>query len=565
MALTRGDTMSKIFDPTSEELKYLLESIHNRELALPDFQRDFVWEPRATEELIESICQNYPAGSLLRIRNSTGFFFKPREFAAAPLLNGHQPSYLILDGQQRLTSLYQAFYGQGNHSYFMHLGGLLAGRDLEDCVYYLRKDVAKRYSSLKEQSKDLVFPFEALFANGQGFEKWLDDILELREETEAERKDLKNKLRKVRETWLENVEHYKFPMVTLAEDTSAAAVCTIFETLNRTGVKLSVFDLLAARFWPEDVRLRDMWDKAKSDHSIIDEFEVDPYYILQAVAIFTTPAAPSCKRSDVLKMQVSQIVEGWDPVVNGLAEALHILRNDCGVVLPQWLPYGTIVVPAAAILAEVGKLSGPNVASSHDKFRRWFWCSVFGQAYENAPNSQSAKDYIEFKRWIAQGVEPETVSQYDFDVKTLRTTTPRQRAVYRGAIALILRNGARDLHTGNLITANMIREKKIEDHHVFPQAFLNEVCPTLGSTARDCVLNRTLIDAETNNRIGKRPPTDYLAEISTAVGSDLMTTILRSHLLPDLHDPAIWHHDHFEDFLDQRERLMETQLKAVTT
>lgn len=98
--------MSKIFYPTSEKLSYLLESIHNREVALPDFQRDFVWDPGATEELIESLCQNFPAGSLLRIKNGAGFQFAPREFQGAPALNGHAPSYLILDGQQRLTSLY---------------------------------------------------------------------------------------------------------------------------------------------------------------------------------------------------------------------------------------------------------------------------------------------------------------------------------------------------------------------------------------------------------------------------------------------------------------------------
>ena len=75
--------MAKIFYPTFEKLRFLLESVHNREVALPDFQRDFVWDPRATEELIESICQNFPAGSLLRIKNSAGFFFAPREVEGA--------------------------------------------------------------------------------------------------------------------------------------------------------------------------------------------------------------------------------------------------------------------------------------------------------------------------------------------------------------------------------------------------------------------------------------------------------------------------------------------------
>jgi uncharacterized protein with ParB-like and HNH nuclease domain len=273
------DPLSKIFYPSSEKLRYLLESIHQREIALPDFQRDFVWDPRETEELIESICQNFPAGSLLRIKNSAGFYFAPREFYGAPLLSNHAPSYLILDGQQRLTSLYQAFYGVGNHRYFIDLQGLIDGQDLEDCIFYLRKSEAKKqYGTLEQQAKHLVFPFQNLFGDAGGFEVWLDHILELNLKSDADKKILKQRLRETRKQWLISAEEYEFPMVSLSDDTSASAVCTIFETLNRTGVKLSVFDLLAARFWPEEVRLRDLWEQAQKDHQIIADFEVDPYY-----------------------------------------------------------------------------------------------------------------------------------------------------------------------------------------------------------------------------------------------------------------------------------------------
>jgi len=94
--------------------------IHNREMALPDFQRDFVWEPNATNELIQSIMSNYPAGSLLRIKNGHQLLFQPRAIEGSPLLaRDARPSYLILDGQQRLTSLYQSFYGVGEHLYYV--------------------------------------------------------------------------------------------------------------------------------------------------------------------------------------------------------------------------------------------------------------------------------------------------------------------------------------------------------------------------------------------------------------------------------------------------------------
>lgn len=553
---------ARIFYPTAEKLKYVLDSIHHREVALPDFQRDFVWEPRATEELIESICQNYPAGSLLRIKNATNFYFTPREFAGAPALNGHEPSYLILDGQQRLTSLYQALYGTGNHRYFINLQALINGDDLEDSVFYLNlRDSQRWYGTIEQQADALVFPFQMMFGDSGGFDEWLDQVLELRPEADTDKRSLKQRLRELKKTWLDPVEEYEFPVVTLSENTSAPAVCTIFETLNRTGVKLSVFDLLTARFWSDDVRLRDLWEQAQKDHPIISEFWVDPYYILQAIALFTASSAPSCKRSDVLKMRVDQIRQGWKPVVEGLAEFLHLLRDKCGVILPQWLPYNTILVPAAAILAAHAHAQGLNRGAILQKLQQWFWCSVFGQVYENAPNSQSARDYLAFKHWAATGEAPASVTNFNFNIDSLRQTTPRQRAVYRGVIALILRNGAQDFHKGGRITAGMMHQQKIEDHHLFPQAYLAENRPDINTTLRDCVLNRTLIDKDTNARIGKRVPYDYLSEIKEAVGVDYLSDTLKSHLLPE--SLSSWK-DPFESFLDERQKLITQQLWEVT-
>lgn len=555
----------RIFYPTSEKLRFLLDSIHNREVALPDFQRDFVWDPRATEELIESILQNYPAGSLLRIKNRSGFFFAPREVAGAPALDGHSPSYLVLDGQQRLTSLYQALYGTGNHRYFMNLRGMLDGGDLDDCVFYLRKHRAeRRFGKIEEQARHLVFPLEVLFGHSNGFEEWLDQVLEQRDEEGDAASELKGKLRDLRKTWIRNIEDYEFPVVTLAEDTEAEAVCTIFETLNRTGVKLSVFDLLAARFWPENVRLRDLWDDAQTAFPILKEFGVDPYYILQAIAIFTARAAPSCKRGDVLKMEVGQIQVGWEPVVRGVADMLQMLRDDCGIVLPGWLPYNPILIPAGAVLAQHQDATGPQVGAIRDKMKRWLWCSVFGQVYENAPNSQAVKDVAQLTSWFAGGAEPESVRNFSFEPDVLRETTVRQRALYRGCIALILRSEARDFHSGNRITASMVLEKKIDDHHIFPGGYLADSGKEVASALRDCVLNRTLIDKETNIRIGKKAPSDYLDKIEAELGAERLDKVLESHLLPGGISSSL-RENRFSDFLDEREQRFAEKIEEVTS
>lgn len=134
--------MSLFEDTNPRELKELLRQIHHREASLPDFQRDFVWDPNMTQELIVSIAENYPAGSLLRLRNSHNLFAS-REFQGAPALDGAQSTYLVLDGQQRLTSLYQAFYGVGEHRYYLNLRQLVDGADFEDCVFHLRASLKR--------------------------------------------------------------------------------------------------------------------------------------------------------------------------------------------------------------------------------------------------------------------------------------------------------------------------------------------------------------------------------------------------------------------------------------
>ncbi len=129
--------MSLIEDTNPRALKELLGDIHTRRTALPDFQRDFVWEPAATQELIVSISSGFPAGSILRVRDEKRFF-AAREFEGAPKLDGHKHTFLVLDGQQRLTSLYQAFFGVGEHRYYLDLKQLIDGVDFDEAISYER-------------------------------------------------------------------------------------------------------------------------------------------------------------------------------------------------------------------------------------------------------------------------------------------------------------------------------------------------------------------------------------------------------------------------------------------
>lgn len=552
--------MPDIYEDTNPRgLMDLLGYIERSEAALPDFQRDFVWDPSETQELIVSIASNYPAGSLLRIKNVHNLF-ACREFAGAQPLKEGTPNYLILDGQQRLTSLFQAFHGVGDSRYFLNLRKLADGLDFEDCIFHIRANQKRaiRLQDIKVQATEWIMPLSVLKKGEGGFQKWrrlLEDGLQGQERALAV-----EQLDRIADDYIKTIDDYKFPVVTLSENTGADAVCTIFETLNRTGVRLSPFELLTARFWPLGIRLRQLWQDACGKHPIIEEFGVDPYYLLQSVALLAKDS-PSCKRSDVLNLTGESINSHWQSAVDGLASGLKLLRTECGVMLPKWLPYSTILVPLAAIMSKVATLKDAREGLGRHGVERWFWCSTFGQAYENSPNSQAARDYTEMAAWFDGGIVPNTIAECKFDINDLKKTTPRQRAIYRGTICLSLANRCRDFHSRTQITVEMLKDSDsgIDDHHLFPGQYLENV--GLGAD-KDVVLNRALIDAGTNRKIGMKPPSEYWGEIFEQMGEHQIGEILRSHFLP-LGAYSSLRQDNFGQFLEDRAALLKPRLDQV--
>lgn len=551
--------MSLFEDTNPHALKNLLSDIDGRTMVLPDFQRDFVWDPSATQELIVSIASNFPAGSLLRVRDKDRAF-AAREFEGAPALDGHEYTFLVLDGQQRLTSLYQAFFGRGEHQYFLNLKLLIDTNEFEEAIFHERTTSkrAKLLQDFEKQKRELILPLAVLKGGAGGFLEWLFDVTNPL--APEERARMQNALKTINNDWIKTIDDYHFPVVTLSDKTSPAALCTIFETLNRTGVKLSVFELLTARFWPHNVKLRSLWEKALIDHPIIEDFDVDPYYVLQGISL-ACRGAPSCKRSDVLNMTAADIAAWWGKVVEGLAAGLELLRDDCKVMLPKWIPYQTMLAPLAAIYAKVGSPKSARAGLHRERLKQWFWCAVFGQVYEGSPNSKAAKDVTEVVPWLDGGATPESIASFRFDPTVLRDVTPRQRAIYRGTMCMILCGGARDFHTQAVITGKLMADEGIDDHHLFPAAYLERlgVGP---ARRRDCVLNRTLIDRTTNQMISDRAPSDYLAEIRGTTGFPF-EAVLTSHGLPVGADSALLRDD-FEAFLEWRQAHLWTAIQRFT-
>ena len=234
-------------------LEDLLNEIHKGDTKLPEFQRSFVWDPEDSQNLLISVACNFPAGSILQLRDVQGAF-QIRNFAGAPQTPPPH-TFLILDGQQRLTSLYQALYGVGTFRFYLDLENIKTDNDLSEDETITYEKIAQQKTVLLEMNVEQQiltkkFPLSVIYGRDGGFWKWVDDAREFVEE--ENKNEFNSDMRNLYTNWIEIIEKYKFPLVTLNKNASTEAICTIFETLNKTGIRLSVFELMTAHVWKDD-------------------------------------------------------------------------------------------------------------------------------------------------------------------------------------------------------------------------------------------------------------------------------------------------------------------------
>jgi hypothetical protein len=540
------------FATDKQALLYLLGQIDNRQLALPDFQRTFVWEPSETRELIVSIMQGFPAGALLFLRND-GQTLAPRSVEGAPALRPDSPPpFLILDGQQRLSSLYYAFYGAGKHSFFLDLGALIREASVTEAVKVLPERLIGPLSHIEAQSEMLMMPLARVRESSD----WADEVLDARQHFDEDSKRLRALLRAVDKAYIEPIRQYQFPVTTLPSSTPLDAVCTIFETLNRTGVPLTTFELICARAFAGGESLLPKWREALDLHPILADFDVDPYYVLQVIAL---RRGASCKRGPVLDLPTSVITQEWHQATADFAAAMRMLRDECGVLVSKWLPYKPMLIPLATAWRVIAASKGPTVGSQRAKAQRWFWCTAFSGEYESSSVSLAERDAPALSTWLSAGDEPAIVRDFAFDPERWRQITPRQQGAYRATMALLNRSGPRDFHTGVRLTPELILENAVDDHHIFPRGYFKD---QQIDYPVDSVLNHTLIDRATNIRISKRAPSRYLGEIRAELG-DHLNGVLDSHHLPTAKDGPLWSDD-YAAFCAYRLQVLSELLGAAT-
>jgi hypothetical protein len=571
-----------------ESLDGMLNEAEDGSTQLPDFQRGWVWDDDHVRSLLASISLGYPIGAVMMLRaGGETIRFKQRPLEGASTSEDRKAERLILDGQQRLTSLFQSLRlnrpvltrDQRGRTikrwYYIDMRRALdENADREEAVVSLPegrqikrfgRDVLEDYSTAEREYEAMLFPLRNVFDT----DDWMEGFQEFWDFNKEKTRFWNTFNRNI----VKRFEQYQVPVIELGKDTPKEAVCQVFEKVNTGGVTLTVFELLTATFAADDFQLRPDWEeRERAIHSQSILSGVSNTDFLQAVTLLATlerrnaalsngtdeDRAPGigCKRSDMLRLGLDEYQRLADPLMKGFERAARFLHSQ-HLYDAKFLPYGSQLIPLAAILTILDRDWEPHLA--REKLSRWYWCGVLGELYGGSIETRFSRDLPEVLSWIQDGgPEPGTIYDAEFAPARLLTLRTRNSAAYKSVYALLLREGARDWMTGEESSIQSYFDENIDIHHVFPQKWCRE--QDIEPARCDSIINKSPLTARTNRSIGGDAPGEYLERIASSdVPRKVLDGYLRSHLIDSEH---LWSND-FHKYFSVRQSALLDRIRAV--
>jgi len=564
----------------------LLKDVGLGKIRLPDFQRDWKWDVDRISSLLASVSLGYPVGVVMLLETGgADVQFATRFVSGVEETKADKSAErLILDGQQRLTSLFQSLASgrvvqtqdtrkkRLERWFYIDIETALdpdgdreaaivavpAGRVERD---NFGKDIVRDLTTTALECEHELFPLATVF-DVPATHKWMMSYVGSDPET------IEGRLQRwdaFTQQVLANFTGYTVPVIVLRKDTPREAVCTVFEKVNTGGVVLDVFELLTATFAASEFDLRNDWEgrrKRLEEHKVLRGMQSTDF--LQAISLLATrerrlawtegdsekAPAVSCKRRDILRLTRADY-ERWAPEVEkGFRWAATFLTGEM-IFEARDVPYRTQLVPLAAVHVTLG--AGAEAIGKVEKIRRWFWCGVLGELYGGAIETRFANDMLQLTEWCGgENAEPITVYESSFDPGRLLTLRTRNSAAYKGVYALLMRGGSKDWLYDQDITMATHHSLAVDIHHVFPKKWCAD--NKIDDLRRESIVNKTAISAATNRKIGGRAPSKYLPSIEkeaeTTVG--VLRHRLEQHHI-DFDDLAA---DDFDTYFDSRRRRL---------
>ena len=569
------------------QITELMQAIHTGKAQLPDFQRGWVWDDDRIIALIASITCNYPVGAAMFLEyGNTDIRFKYRVIEGSPAEN-IIPNELILDGQQRLTSIYASLYSQEPvrtrteknkdkdifRYYYLDIEKTIdPSCDRVDAILSIPEN--KKRTSNFGRDIDLDLSTQELEFHNKKFP--LNIILDFVRCQEWQNKyyayynydsAIIQEFTKFNNEIVIPTMQYKMPVIKLGIDTPKEAVCQVFENVNTGGVSLTVFELVTAVFAMDDFELRKDWEKRKETFfggdilSIITATDfLTAITLLSSYKKKNIKGTVSCKKKDVLNLTLQEYKKYADVLSAGFVEAEKLLQEE-RIFSKKDLPYTTQLIPLAVLCTLLTEGNKINITNIKNKVKQWYWCGVFGEMYGGANETRYVYDVVDVMDWINDDLmQPRTIQDSYFNPTRLLGLQSRLSAAYKGIMALIFQNHSKDLISGRDMDFTSYKSDGIDIHHIFPKDY----CIKCGYQSRkwNSVVNKTPLSYSTNREIGGAAPSKYLSKIENKgqVAHDTLDLYLVSHWV----DVDSCRKDDFSTFFIKRASALLDAIERTT-
>ncbi|MCL4360352.1 DUF262 domain-containing protein [Patescibacteria group bacterium] len=550
----------------------LVNKVQNDELQLPEMQRKYVWTATRVRDLLDSLYRNYPSGSILVWQTSENVVTHGLSVDATKP-NLPLSRWLLLDGQQRITSLAAILTGQPiivrnrkrpieilfnlEHPEGPPIEVLEVDEEAEtaDIDEQMENDGDDRDIQEELKKRTFVVTSRALkniptwVSVSDIFNKNHAEILKRAGVTSFEDPNYlrySDRLQKVKD-----IEKYMYDIQLLESEMSYEEVTEIFVRVNSLGVKLRGSDLALAQItakWRGFMNLMDDFAETFGD----DSDYVFDWLLVRFMTVFATKQS---KFKTIGRYSKEKLAEAWDIAQNSLRFAVNFLRKNAGIDNLEYLSSPMLVVPIAVF----AYLHNEQLSMDEEKkLLRWFFLAHIRGHY-GMGSSESILDAdlaVLFRGGTLDDLIAklkEHVRRFELEPGELAGKTTVS-PIFTMLYFVLKANGAKDWLTGLQLSDKTLGDThKIQWHHIFPKAQLTK--RNIDSKDINEIANLAFIGGKTNRHILDREPIDYFTnEIIPKRGE----TALTSQLIPA--DKRLWEMDNFQEFLAYRRSAIEQKI-----
>lgn len=514
-------------------IREIIEQVDRGQIRIPAFQRGFVWDPDRVSFFLDSVFKQYPFGSLLfwrakevlKFERSLGPFTLPTPQADYPI------DY-VLDGQQRITSLYGTFQtnqmveqtGDWKDIYYDYSIPF----DAQDTQFFaLQPD---------EVDRSRHFPLRCLFDTIA----YRRETARLDEETIKKIDDMQTRFKETR-----------IP-IEVIRPAEPSTVAVIFERINRQGVPLDTLQLLSAWTWSEDFQLQSEFNDlvAELEEYGVSDVDSENNLLLRCcAAVLIYDPSPEV----LVRMSGEEVRQRFSEVRNGLKGALDFLQMNLKIESVVNLPFQSLLVPLSVFFAGGDGVEKRVTAAQRKQLLRWFWRASFGRRYSGGLLRHLRED-IENIRVLKEGqasklgsfacnINADFFLMNNFTISAVNSKTT--------VLALAQQKPYSFISGTPVDLSKTLREfNRTEFHHLMPNAFLNTLTKKI-KYSHNCLANMAFMTRAENRQLGGVAPSQYRERMHTNVDE-----ILRSALCPiSLFD------DKYDVFVEERAGLLFNKAK----